>query len=180
MSLTRVTALDGDTILPLADAKAHLRVRHADEDDLIASLRDAAILHVERVSGVPLEPTEFMWRMRCFRARIDLPRGPVTELGDVSYYDSEGEVQTYADARLIDGAVYPAASGSWPHAYGYAAVEFTAGLTEPSEGPDLLAAIKLLTTHFYENRSAVNVGNITSELPLAVHSLIGAHVAVLA
>lgn len=179
MPLTRITPLDGDTILPLADAKAHLRVTHDDEDALISSLRDAAVGHVERVSGIALAEGDWLWSMRRFPARVDLPMGPVSALGDVSYLDSEGAEQTYADARLVGSSVFPAVNGSWPTAYEQASVEFTAGLASADEAPELVAAAKLLLGHLYENREAVNVGNITTELPLGVQALIDTYRAVL-
>ena len=173
MPLTRVTPLDGDMILPLADAKEHLRVRSTDEDALIGSLRDAAIMHVERVSGVALAEGDWLWTLRSFPCRVDLPMGPVTALADVKYYDANGAEQTYADARLVGGAVYPAVNGSWPTAYDYASVAFTAGLASGDDAPDLLAAVKLMLTHLWENRSAVVLGTTPpAELPLGVSTLI--------
>lgn len=179
MPITRVTPLDGDTILPLADAKAHLRVSHTSEDSLIASLRDAAIGHVERVSGVALASGDWRWTLRGFPARVDLPMRPVTALGDVKYYDADGVEQTYADARLVDGAVLPAANGVFPTAYGFASIEFTAGLASSDEAPELTAAVKLLLGHFYANREAVVTGTIATELPLSVNALIDTYRAVL-
>jgi uncharacterized phiE125 gp8 family phage protein len=179
MPLTRVTPLDGDTILPLADAKAHLRVTHNDEDALIGQLRDAAIGHVERVSGVALAEGDWLWSARRFPPRVDLPMGPVSAVGDATYLDDSGVEQTYADARLVGSSAFPAVNGSWPTAYDYAAVEFTAGLASPDEAPELIAAAKLLLGHLYENREAVNVGNIATELPLGVQALIDTYRAVL-
>jgi uncharacterized phiE125 gp8 family phage protein len=172
MSLTRVTPLDGDTILPLADAKEHLRVRSTDEESLIGSLRDAAVGHVERVSGVALASSDWLWTLRSFPAWVDLPMGPVTALGTVSYSDGNGDLQTYADARLVGERVFPAVNGTFPTAYDFASIAFTAGLASADEAPELLAAAKLMLTHLYEQRAAVVVGSISSELPLGVSALI--------
>lgn len=179
MPLTRLTALDGDSILPLADAKAHLRVTHDDEDALIGALRDAAIAHVERVSGVVLAEADFRWTARRFLDRIELPVGPVTELGEVGYLDDEGEAATYNGARLVDGAVYASLDDAFPYANGYASVAFTAGLASPGDAPDLLAAVKLLLGHFYENREATSPGTGATELPLGAQALIDTYRAVL-
>lgn len=172
MRLTRITALAGDTILPLADAKAHLRVTHTDEDTLIGALRDAAISHVERISGVPLAPSEYRWTMAWFCAAVALPVHPVTLLGEITYHDELGDAATYTGARLVDGAVFPMVGESWPDANGYAAVTFTAGLTDASEAPGLLAAVMLMLGHLYANREAVNVGSNFAEVPLGVDALI--------
>lgn len=178
MTLTRLTPINGDAILSLADAKAHLRVLHDDEDTLISALRDAAISHVERVSGVVLASADFRWTQRSFPARVDLPISPVTALGDVEYLDADGATQVYVDARLVDASVYPAAGGYWPIAYGSASITFTAGLASADSAPELLAAVKLMLGHLYNNREAVTAENMT-ELPLAVDALIQTHRSVL-
>lgn len=173
--LTRLTALDGEAILPLADAKAQVRVLHEAEDDLIATFRDAAVGHVERVSGVALADADYRWTMRTFPTRIDLPMQPVTALGEVTYDDDAGESATYTGARLVGSSVYAAVNETWPYANGYAAVEFTAGLTSPDEAPELIMAAKLLLGHFYMNREAVVIGGSSTgvvALPLGVQALI--------
>ncbi len=40
---------------------------------------------------------------------------------------------------------------------------------------DIQQAVLLLVGHWYENRETVNVGNITSELPLTTHALLSNH-----
>lgn len=172
MTLTRVTPLDGEAVLPLDDAKLHLRVTHDEEDSLIEALRDAAVSHVERVSGVALAPGTWRWTLSRFPSRIEIPVAPVTAVDDVTYLDADGASQTYADARLVDGAVYPAAGGSWPYAYGSVTVEFAAGLASPDAAPELIAAAKLMLGHLYSNREAVQVGQSPAELPLGVAALI--------
>lgn len=171
-TLARISPIDGEAILPLVDAKAHLRVTHDDEDTLIGSLRDAAVGHIERVSGVALAPTQFRWTLRSFPSRVELPMSPATAIDSVAYLDADGIEQPYADARLVGGYAYPAVSGSWPTAYDYAAVTFTAGLATPADAPELTAAAKLMLGHLYRNREAVIVGTISSDLPLGVAALI--------
>ena len=41
-----------------------------------------------------------------------------------------------------------------------------------SRPPDLVAAIKLMAGHLYENREAVNIGNIVNSFPLGYQSLV--------
>lgn len=173
MTLTRLSAIDGEAILPLDDAKLHLRVTHDSEDALIGSLRNAAIGHVERVSGVALDSSSWRWTLPRFTSRIDLPMSPVTAVDAVTYLDADGAEQTYADARLIDGQVYPAHGGSWPTAYDSVVVEFTAGL-DIAKAPELLAAVMLLLGHLYLNREAT-VADALKELPMGVDALIGTY-----
>lgn len=169
--LRRVTPLDGEAILPLTDAKEHLRVLHSDEDSLIAAARDAACAYIERQYGVALAPATFAWSMK----RLEdtrLPVRPVTSITEVRYVDSAGAEQTYADARLISGAVVPAFDGSWPGSYGSAEIEFVAGFEDvANEAADLMAAVKLMTGHLYANREAVVQGSQSSPLAMAVDAL---------
>lgn len=168
-TLTRLSAIDGEAILPLEDAKAHLRVRHDDEDTLIASLRNAACEYVERVSGVALAPADYLWEGNSFSRVSALPVRPVTAIGSIAYTNGDGVSATYDGARLVNGAIFPAFNGIWPTAYGYVAVTFTAGGTAPD---DLVAAVKLMLTHLFENRSAVQANGSPAELPLGVDALI--------
>lgn len=149
MALTRLTALDGDSILSLADAKAQCRVLHDDEDDLIEQYRDAAVRHVERVSGVIMAPADFRWTGKEFGTSVSLPVSPVTEIGTVEHLDGNGDTTEYTGARLIAGTVVPAFGGSWPFANGYASIEFTAGLASPTDAPELIAAVKLKVEELY-------------------------------
>ena len=174
MSLLRLTPIDGDAIIPLAEAKAHLRVLDDIEDATISALRDAAIGHIERLSGTALAQASFRWTLRSFPCRVQLPVGPVTTLDGTFYRDSDGIEQEYANAALIDGWAYPAIGGSWPETNDLAAFEFTAGLIAPEEAPELLAAAKLMLTHLFENRGATTPV-ATTELPLGVAALINTH-----
>jgi len=169
-ALTRLSPLDGEAILPLAEAKEHLRVLHEDEDGLIRALRDAAIAHIENATGMALAPTEYRWVMPRFEMRLDLPVKPATELGAVEYWDADGEAQTVTGAVLRDGLVFPPAGAAWPAGYNRLAVTFTAGTATPPA--DLLAAVKLMLGHLYAHREAVNVGNIVSQMPFGVEALI--------
>ena len=168
MTLTRLTPLDGETILPLAEAKTHLRVTHDSEDSLIASLRNAACEYVERVSGVALAEADYLWEGNSFSRASALPVRPVTAIGSIAYTDGDGASATYDTARLVNGSVFPAFGESWPTAYGYVAVTFTAGGTAPD---DLLAAVKLMLGHLWTNREAVSADSMT-EVPLGVDALI--------
>ena len=169
-TLRRLDPIDGETILPLDDAKAHLRFLHADENEDIAQKRNEAIAYVERACGIPFITTRYRWSMRDFTARVELPMRPVTTIDRVAYFDNLGVEQDYADHRLIEDTAYPAAGGYWPSAYDYAAIEFTAGPAADDEKANMLAAVKLMLGHLVNNREAV-AGVPMQEVPLAVRSL---------
>ena len=174
ITLRRLDPIDGEAILPLDDAKAHLRFLHDDEDADIQQKRNEAIAFVERGCGIPFLTTQYRWTMSRFCGRVELPMQPVASIDSVAYLDSLGVEQAYTNARLIEGAVFPAVSGSWPTAYDYASITFTAGPASDDDRATMLSAVKLMLGHLVKNREAVSVGMTRpSELPLAVSSLIG-------
>lgn len=172
MKLTRLSNFDGEAVLSLADAKAHLRVLHAEEDALIGALRDAAVQYVERASGVVLAPAEFRWEAASFERASCIPVHPVTELLSVKYVDRAGDSMDYEEAEIVMERLSPAPGTVWPLS-GRVAVEFVAG--DDIVVPDLQAAVKLMLAHLFENRSAVTTGPSPTELPLAVNALIQLH-----
>ena len=172
MKLTRLSNFDGEAVLSLADAKAHLRVLHTEEDALIGALRDAAVQYVERASGVVLAPAEFRWEAAGFDRVACIPVHPVTELLSVEYVDRGGDSMDYEGAEIVMERLSPAPGTIWPMA-SRVAVEFVAG--DDIVVPDLQAAVKLMLAHLFENRSAVTTGPSPTELPLAVNALIQMH-----
>jgi uncharacterized phiE125 gp8 family phage protein len=104
----------------------------------------------------------------------------VQSVSSVTYVDEAGATQTLAssgyqvDVTSLPPRVTPAYGAYWPAARGttYQAVRvtFVAGYGLAAAVPDALkAAIKLLTSHWYENREAAGAG--WEELPLGVRSL---------
>lgn len=61
----------------LAEAKAHLRIEHTDDDVYIDSLIGAASHHIERVTGVTLTWTRYRVQYEAFPDYFTLPRRPL-------------------------------------------------------------------------------------------------------
>lgn len=72
----------------LAEAKAHLRVDHTDDDPYIDSLIGAASLHIERVTGVTLTWTRYRIQFDSFPVSFELPRRPLV-LGSTGTYPAQ-------------------------------------------------------------------------------------------
>lgn len=178
MTLTRVTALDGDTIIPLADAKKHLDIEDDDLDTQIGDWRNAAIAETEMLSGLALSEAQYLWTLPRFSPSIDLPMGPVVSVDSVDYIDGDGVEVLYADARLVGSRVYPAASGSWPTAYGYVGVTFTAGPAPADKKAHLIAAAKIKLS-ILEDRGRSD-GATLDRMEKAFASMVGINAAVLA
>ena len=107
----------------LARAKLHLRVDHADEDDLITDLITTARQAAEDRTEHTLMPSTWTLRLPTFptadSGSIELLRPPIVGVTSVQYLDASGALQTVnPSAYLVDtqsepGRLVPLA-GSWP------------------------------------------------------------------
>lgn len=170
----------GDAILSVPDCKAHLRVLHDSEDELIAALRDAAIEYVERYCGVKLGPvTGLTWRSQLLPANphfsISLAVRPVTSVTGITWQDGDGAkvVGDVVEFRVSEsGELRPLVGGSWPTGVsGEVTVTFNAGYAAGQAPPSLLQAVKLMLGHLYMNREALIASSLSSETPLGVTAL---------
>lgn len=155
-------------------AKSHLRIRHDDEDTLIAQYMAAAKAWVERYTGLFVEEAEVTDSFTEFGDYLKLSRGPFISLTGISYTDTDEVAQTVADSRYRDGLIYPPIGG-WPSILTYSTIEVTylAGFDVYNPVPDeLVSAQLLLIGHYYVNREAVSEKQF-SEVPLAVEALAG-------
>lgn len=158
--LTPLAPFDGDTILPITDARVHQRLTASDtyHDDAIEAARDAAIGWVEGYAGRSLQERDFLWTANQFEPVISLPIGPVTS-ATIAYYDGDGTDLTIdvADYYLGTDKLTPAINAAWPFADGRPGgvrITITAGYALAVDiPPHLLAAVKLAMTAFFENRS---------------------------
>lgn len=171
-----------DSVLPLADAKAHLRVTGDSEDDLIEALTLASIEFVEKFCGLRLvETAGLVWRAESlpFRAcdRVALGVYPVSSIESIAWADSAGDAVTgvVADFRIgAHGTLLPAVGETWPSDVGGAVeISFTAGFPDGEVPSGLISAVKLFLGHLYMNREAVVNTGASGEVPLGVRTLCG-------
>jgi len=158
----------------LALVKQQLRITHSDEDVLLAQYIASAKAWIERYTALNTEEAEVTDRFLSFGDYLTLTRGPFVELTGVSYLDTAGDPQTFADARFQDGRLYAPLTG-WPLVQPYSTIEVTylAGYDPYNPVPEeLVQAQLLLIGHWYQNREAVAEGTF-NELPLAVEALAG-------
>lgn len=164
----------------LAEAKAHCRVDHTDEDALIGSLIAAATGHLDGASGILgrcMVTQEWALDLDAFPETIALPLAPVVTVDAVKYIDGSDALQTLDAAEYVvsNGRIEAAPDADWPvtrDRQGAVTVEFTAGYGAAEDVPAALkAAMLLMIGHWYANRESVIVGTIASELPMAVQAL---------
>jgi len=173
-------AVDQDTIITIADLKAHMRVTHTQEDTYISSLRSAAISFVEEHCNIKLGSYTARGYLAGFYNSY-VPIGPVTAFTEVKYQTTSDK--TYANLDTLaagnwftDEISKPAriAFRDYPNVYEYAltpvVVSFTAGYTTMPE--PVLQAIRLLVAHMYENRQEEITGTITARLKFGLDALL--------
>jgi uncharacterized phiE125 gp8 family phage protein len=180
--------------LTLAEAKAHLRLDHTDDDPTVTALIAAVTAHLDGWTGILrrcLCEQTWLVQANTFHRCMRLPLFPVISLTSVGYTDQNGEAQpvdgSSYDLRTDDFGSYvrffddfsaPALSSdgaavSITAKYGYAD---TAGDPVTSSVPaDLKAAMLLLIAHWFENRQAVVLDGSPVALPMAVDALIAPH-----
>lgn len=153
----------------LVEAKAHLRVSHNSEDELIGALIRAARDDVEKSAGLAL--IDQSWRLTLDRlpasATALLMRHPVKAVLSATVFDADG------GAALIDPADYALDSLSRPARLHFRTlpspvrsmngieIDFTADFGEAgTDVPDLLKrAILVLVAHWYEFRGVYDAGD---------------------
>jgi uncharacterized phiE125 gp8 family phage protein len=171
--------------LSLAEAKAHLRVAHDDDDDLIAALIAGARGHVEALTHRALITQTWRLMRDAWPAdgRIAVLPAPLQALAAARVYDADGVAQALdLDAFVADTISAPGVVSFPPWSvpapgreqagieldvtvgYGDAATDVPAPLT---------LALRLLLTHWYENRGVVASGGEAALLPVGVAALIG-------
>lgn len=111
---------------------------------------------------------------------ILLPLPPVTAVTAVKYRATDGTLTTLSSAAydvfLPEGRIAPVYGTSWPATRDQrraVTIEYTCGHTLAADvPPEIVTAILLWVGHLYANREAVNVGNITSVMPMGVRDLV--------
>ena len=181
MKLTLVSP-PGVEPVSAADAKLHLRVDHALDDTLIAGLIGAAREWAEAFTGRKLiTQTWSVWLPAWPPARFRVPLSPVQSVTSIVYTPVGGaETTVSADTYALapDETLWLTRGSAWPSGeillpegvtitvkvgYGDAATSVPKRFTQ---------AMLLMIGHWYEHRESVNIGNITSEVPLGAEMLL--------
>lgn len=177
---------DSAPVIAIADAKWQLSLTDNAEDAQIERLIAAAIDHVERYTGLLLSEREVTETFDRF-AGLRLKAWPIASDAAVaiSYLDISGATQPQTTYRLAAAArpalLLPAIGSVWPATHcgtGSVRATFMAGYVDADAVPaSIKQAILLLVRHYYDNRSAVEVGtSVAAEgLPMGVAMLLSPH-----
>lgn len=168
--------------ITLAEAKAHLREDSDDNDGVIEGLISAARNHVEAYTSTRLTEQTVSLAASSWADLESFPIGPVLSVDLVQYVDRAGVLQDWAAdswrevRRGLTAQVVPAFGVSWPTADFQSdaiRVEATVGYVALPQA--VRAAMLMLIAQWYDNRAAVVVGTISSELPNTVVALLSNH-----
>jgi uncharacterized phiE125 gp8 family phage protein len=160
------------------EAKTHMRITSDDDDSYIDSLIKAAVKWVEQYTNrVLITQTLEGWADAIpeeddFRL-IPAPVQSVTEIKSYSTADvSTTFSSTYYRVDTVGGRVHLNWGQTWPtglRAYDAFYVKWVAGYGLASAVPDgFKHAIRLLVSHWFENREPVLIGSISKELETMV------------
>ena len=171
-------------VLDLASAKAQIDADYDDDDSLVEGAVAAALASIDGPKGAGIALLTQTWQLTLdgWLREIVLPLGPFQQVKSVTYVSLDGSIQT------LDPSMYVVDDGSDPvtitRAFGVAwpstrlqkacvKVQFVCGFGDDASNvpADLIQAMKLLVSHWYQNRDAVvGVDNRDSstELPLGV------------
>ncbi|MYZ50470.1 head-tail connector protein [Propylenella binzhouense] len=162
----------------LEEAKAHLRLDTDDEDAFVGALIVAARIAIESEIRQVLIAQAWRTAIPCWRAgeAIELPVQPLLSVDAVRAVARDGTASPLpAEAYAADPAEGTATllSEMSPPPVRYE-VDFTAGMG--SSGLDvpqpIRLAIRMLTTHWFENRSPVVLGERPTEGPAGWRELV--------
>ncbi|WP_103728924.1 head-tail connector protein [Novosphingobium sp. HII-3] len=168
-----------EPVVTLEEAKAHLRVRHSAEDDLILSYIDAATGTIDGPDGwlgraLGRQTLEIRYPAFGTCGWIALPYPPAVEVESIQYVDAAGEAATLdPDQYELSGAMIRPV---WPHSFPAAAWRGAAGETVRirwTAGYDTLpapirAAILLMVGDLYAFRETAVVGATSADVPMSL------------
>jgi uncharacterized phiE125 gp8 family phage protein len=171
--------------LSLAEAKAFLRIEHDDDDDVIAALIAGARIHVEAQSRRALIAQSWRLVRDAWPAdgRIAVLPAPLVALTAARVWRLDGTTQAIdVDMFTVDVATAPGvlsfAAGALPspgRVFAGIELDIEAGYGEAAtDVPEpLRQAIRVLVSHWYENRGLVAAaGGGAATLPQSVAALI--------
>ncbi len=187
---TKLISRDVTNVLSLSAAKEHLRILAADtaQDTLITACLNSAIKWAETRTERIYASTVYEIRIPASEATIVLPYPDFIEITKVEAMTASGTrsnlfVKTPASGTLsdyitVDDWLNPAEITVLEDNLPSDAVHLiiTASFGLGAETPeDVQNAIKMLTTHFYDNPREVEVGRTANQVPMGADMILSMH-----
>jgi uncharacterized phiE125 gp8 family phage protein len=184
MGLKLITAPSVEPVT-LAQAKAHLRVTHTQDDAYILDLIVAARLRAEKHTGRRFCTQTVDYFIDAFPSgAIELPCPPVASITSLKYIDENGAEQTLSGVyyKLSAGdepaRVTAAYDQTWPTTRAEAdavVIRLVCGYGGMAAVPrDIAMAILMIVAHLYEHREEVSDFQVF-QVPQSADSLLNFH-----
>lgn len=163
----------------LAEAKAHLRVDHTDEDTPIGVVIAAARAHIEKYCGQRFAGQTLTAKCDSFSDFARLEDGPINSITSVVYLDENGDSQTLSTdvyelrADGIEASIVLKYEQTWPAIRLGSQITVVMVAGHSSAPADVKAAMLLLIGHLYANRESV--AEPLAVLPMGVDALLCNH-----
>lgn len=150
----------------------------SEDDALLLTYAKAAQTWVEHYTGRALTARDEVMTYSSFSDCLKSKLRPLQAVVTILYTDTDGDTVPLpaSDFRVIGDVVYPAAGKLFPLNLPPNEVVLTATVGPDADSDeevpaDLISAQLLLISHYYNNRDSVEVGTITSTLPMGVKAL---------
>lgn len=163
--------------ITLEDAKQFVKFIESSPADqaeelLLETLITAARETAEIMQGRDLVEKQWDLTIDAFMAQEITLREHLKTVDLVTYKDSAGATVTMAEGTdfivdLVRGMIMPPYNETWPTFDPWPSSAITIRFTcaPPSIPSHIMTGMQMLIAHWYEHREAVNIGNITTELP---------------
>jgi uncharacterized phiE125 gp8 family phage protein len=132
------------------------------EEAIVKDMITAARRYLENYLGISLASQSLRYTIDEFPEVLKLPRGPVTSITTLQYYDTDGTQQSMnvstdiiTDLDSIPARVTPLSDASWPGTevrINAVEVVYVAGYTSSNIPENLKTGILATIGHFYDNR----------------------------
>lgn len=168
-------------LLTIAELRAYCRVEEDPAQDAqLLAMAAAAERHVESITGHVLTRRLEVVRDRAWpQAGWELVRFPLLQVLGIGYTDSTGEGQQLPPTAWVLEAgrrslLRLRRGQSWPAILADSEIVLTLDVGYPAGEcpPPLRLACLHLAAHWFDNRGAVNVGNIVTEIPKTFAELV--------
>tara|TARA_R110002074_G_scaffold29355_2_gene84188 strand:+ start:4186 stop:4758 length:573 start_codon:yes stop_codon:yes gene_type:complete len=172
-------AITGTNILSLADAKNFLRVDVSEDDGLITAMIDSAVEYCENYCSKIFDQRIVTYKLKSTSSFI-FPLGDLQSVTSVSLRGTlAGDyIATTADVNyfVLTGSPGKIILKDLPSVDSddMQPMQIVATHGNPSSkvSKSVIAAVRFLVGHFYENRQAVIVGSVATSIPIGVDSLL--------
>lgn len=145
---------------PLSYVKEHLRVTGTDQDGVIGRMINAAADWIEHNCWIVLASRSYVGYLNEFRSEVAIPRGPVSAVSSVTYYDSDNAQQTLATSSYWSQLntdnpriYFEDTPTTYDDRYEAVQINLTIGYTQWENIPDeVVQLLMLIVSDYYDHR----------------------------